>query len=154
MRIQDYRNWKVNASSWIGGWCCLQGKGERASPELGASSQAAVRDPDLTMSYQQRSSPGTLCSMKSGRGAPPSPVGHGERRRAEIRSLSQEPNSKEPSSMSELRGIEGKKASVNSRLWESLSRKGCSSPGSSLDSRRASGHRCRAAVGRGTQTHR
>lgn len=49
--------------------------------------------------------------MNSGRGAPPSPMGHGERRRAEIRSLSQEPISKEPSSMSELRGIgEGEKS--------------------------------------------
>lgn len=114
----------------------------------GPTSPGEVRDLDLTRSYDQSHSPGTLWTVKRGRGAPPSPKERGERRRSEIGSLSQE-----PSSVGELCGVgEGDNVLVSRGCWENTGREGCSSLGSSSGNRPASGHRHRAALGRGART--
>ena len=66
------------ADSWPGA------RGELPASE-GPTSRVGVRDPDLTRSYEQSHSPGTLRSVKCGQGTPPSPV-------AKTGGLSQEPS--------------------------------------------------------------
>lgn len=114
----------------------------------GPTSPGEVRDPDLTRSYDQSHSPGMLWTVKRGRGAPASPEERGERRRSKTGSLSQE-----PSSVGELRGVgEGDNVLVSRGCWENTGSEGCSSLRSSSGNRPASGHRCRAALGRGART--
>lgn len=128
---------------------CLQGKREDSRPGAWGEPTSQV---DLAGSWDQSHSPGTLWSVECGRGAPPSPVDHGERRRSRTASLSREPRG-----VGELRvgGEKGARSSLRATrsrgCWESIGNEDYSSSDSSSGSRRASGHRHRAALGRGAR---